>query len=567
MKGRYVAAALLAAPCIGLAQPAAEHEGHHPPPAQAAQPAGGAGMGAMGGEMGEMGAKASKETYPALMALPPGAREQAVRLVRERAQSGRAALDAAYSELVEAGVAGDSARAARAAARLREALALVESGAAAEQALAAGAAPAEVALSWFRREMGLPAMLAAEPRHGFFGLSAFHYVTMATVAAFALMLGFTTVARRRRGAVLAARLAAAPAQPERVAPPAPSVAGGWSGALRVARIFRETADVKTFRFAPTSGEGLPFTFEPGQFLTVAVPLGGKTVKRSYSIASSPCCHGWCEIAVRRVPGGVSEYLHERLREGDVIDASGPYGRFTFRGREAPSVVFIAGGVGITPLMSSIRFLTDQSWSGEIFLIYAAVRRDAIIFREELERLAARHANLHVTFVLSDEPSAEWKGARGFVTAELLQAAVPDLLSRRVHLCGPPPMMKAVGEVLARAGLPAGQLKTELFLSPEAPRPAAAPAAAPALAAATCFFTRSGKHASLGPQQTVLEAAESVGVAIDYSCRQGFCGVCKVKLVQGSVTMEVEDGLASAEKEAGIILACQARSSADVSVEA
>ncbi len=337
----------------------------------------------------------------------------------------------------------------------------------------------------------------------------------------------------------------------------PSVGGGWTGALRVGRIFDETADVKTFRLAPTVGEALPFSFEPGQFLTVSANVGGQVLKRSYSLASSPCCHGWCEITVKRVRGGLSEYLHERIRPGDVLDASGPYGRFTFRGREAPSVVMIAGGVGITPLMSSIRYLTDQSWDGEIFLVYAAARRDALIFREELERLAARHPNLHLTVVLSDEPSAEWTGPRGFVTAELLQAAVPQLATRRVHLCGPPPMMAAVTAELERAGLPPGQLRTEVFLSP------AAPAAAPA----TCFFTRSGRHAPLAPEQTVLDAAEAAGVAVDYSCRQGFCGVCKVKLLQGQVSMAVTDGLASADQDAGFVLACQARSAADVSVDA
>jgi len=346
-----------------------------------------------------------------------------------------------------------------------------------------------------------------------------------------------------------------------------STTGNWSGQLRVARIFQEIADVKTFRLAPLTGEELPFAFEPGQFLTVAVTVDGKVVKRSYSIASSPCCHGWCEITVKHARGGVvSGHLHGQIKVGDVLEASGPYGRFTFRGQEAPNVVLIGGGVGITPLMSSLRFLVDQSWPGEIWLVYACPRLDAVIFREELDYLAKRHPNLHVTLVLGDEPSASWTGARGFVTAELLTQAVPELGTRRIHLCGPPPMMEAVKKALAQLGIAPDHLHTELFLTPEvkpAPKAAATPAAAPA----SCSFARSGKKAALPAEKTVLDAAEDVGVTIDYSCRQGFCGVCKVKLLAGQVTMDVQDGLTPADQSAGFILACQAKATQDLTVEA
>ena len=306
-------------------------------------------------------------------------------------------------------------------------------------------------------------------------------------------------------------------------------------------------------------------FEPGQFLTVSVEIDGKPVRRSYSIASSPCCHGWCEITVKHESGGiVSGYLHTRIKEGDSLDASGPYGRFTFRGHEAPSVVFIAGGVGITPLMSSIRYLTDQSWNGRIDLIYACARLDAVIFREELDQLARRHPNLHVTVILSSEPSGEWKGQRGYVTSELL-AGVPDIRSRRIHLCGPPIMMEAVKKALAALGITGDAIKTELFLS--APPAQARPPGAVLETAVTCSFARSSKSAPLVAGETVLECAESIDVPIEYACRQGYCGVCKLKLLAGNVTMEVQDGLTPADKASGLILACQAKSTADISVDA
>lgn len=603
----------------GLA--ADEHSQHHPggapAPTSPPMPASNSGMGAAGGaamgatsgppgagmgmmsgmmeSMGRMGAPPIKELYPALMELPDlpmERRDEIRRRAHERMQQGASVMAQALDDLSQAAPRDDFASMQAATAGLRAGLGQFESGLAAHRALAEGKAPRNVAVQWFKREMNLLPPTVGERAHGLFGLSTFHYVTMAFTLAAALLFAGLFVARQRRATALADQLAGrnaattAPAaiDASRTAPPlspenaphaghgvrpAPTVSttGSWTGQLRVARIFEETPDTKTFRLAPLMGEALPFAFEPGQFLTVSVDIEGKTIRRSYSISSSPCCQGWCELTVKHARNGaVSGYLHDHVKVGDRLDVAGPYGRFTFRGHEAPEVVMIAGGVGVTPLMSSIRFLTDQSWDGAIHLIYACARLDAVIFREELAYLAKRHANLHVTIVLSDEPSESWTGARGFVNAELLSHRVPDLHRYRIHLCGPPPMMEAVKKALAQAGVAADHVHTELFLSPEV-KPAVAQSESAAVSTATCRFTRSGKTAPLPADHTILDAAEAAGVVIDYSCRQGFCGVCKVKLLSGEVRMEVEDGLSSADKAAGLVLACQAKATRDVAVEA
>ena len=594
------------------AQTPDEHAQHHPAPAdsgepapmQQAGPADGVantarGTGMMGcrgqGCMG-MSGQSARQLYPALMALPdlpPEQRAEIERQAHARMNAGASRMTAAVTEMTDAIARQDFAVMQEATARMSAALGEFESGLAAHRALAEGQAPRNIALRWFKREMSLANPIAATQPHGIFGLSSFHYFSMFLLAAFALLASWMYVARNRRVSALlaslrtgelqpgtagAASFSSEPTTPSAARTPAatpssgepsrvpPSVTGNWAGKLRVARIFQETPTVKTFRLAPVEGPGpLPFMFEPGQFLTVSAAVDGKVVKRSYSIASSPCCHGWCDITVKHESGGiVSGYLHTLIKEGDQLDASGPYGRFTFRGHEAPSVVFIAGGVGITPLMSSIRYLTDQSWNGRIDLIYACARLDAVIFREELDHLARRHPNLHVTIVLSSEPSGEWQGARGYVTSDLL-AGVPDIRSRRIHLCGPPVMMGAVKKALGDLGITGDAIKTELFLSAP-PAQARPPAAAPE-AAVTCSFARSSKSAPLVEGQTVLECAESIGVPIEYACRQGYCGVCKVKLLAGEVTMAVQDGLTPADKSAGLILACQAKAAADVTVDA
>ncbi|NOX56083.1 MAG: 2Fe-2S iron-sulfur cluster binding domain-containing protein [Planctomycetes bacterium] len=351
--------------------------------------------------------------------------------------------------------------------------------------------------------------------------------------------------------------------------------------LRVARIFQETPDVKTFRLVACHGGALPFSYLPGQFLTLTLPVGEKPIRRSYTISSSPTQGYYCEITVKREEHGVgSRYLHDVVKEGDLLEVQAPNGKFVFTGQEADSVVLIAGGVGITPMMSITRALTDMGWSGDIFLIVACRDPEHFIFRDELIRLQRRHRNLHV-FVAMSRLQADVEGYhRGRLTKELLAQWVPDIASRRVHLCGAPPMMEATKQMLTELGVPAESIFTESFGSLQKPHAKEAQETvtkqheakedqdkAEAPAGPTVTFEKSGKSTALWPDETLLEAAERVGVEIDYSCRVGMCGVCTVKLVSGQVTMETDDGLDPDDKAAGMILACQAKADADVTIDA
>src|SRR5262249_40546067 len=151
------------------------------------------------------------------------------------------------------------------------------------------------------------------------------------------------------------------------------------------RIFQETPDVKTFRLMNPLGGVLPFHYLPGQFLTLTILIEGKPVKRSYTIASSPTRHDYAEITVKHKEGGeVSSHLHAQVQEGDLLECSAPSGSFIFTGRECRCILLIGAGVGITPLMSVIRDLTDRSWPGDIYLLDGCRTPQDIIFREELD---------------------------------------------------------------------------------------------------------------------------------------------------------------------------------------
>lgn len=345
----------------------------------------------------------------------------------------------------------------------------------------------------------------------------------------------------------------------------------WKGQLRVGSIVAETPSVKTFRLLPVSGGGvLPFTFVPGQFLNVAFWIGGARMNRSYSISSSPTHREYVDLTVRREPrGAVSRHIVDLLRVGSSIEASGPVGKFTFVGTEADSIVLIAGGVGITPMMSITRYLTERSWSGDIFLIYACRTPTDFIFAHEIGLLEQMHSNVHVTVAMSSPEGTDWKGPRGRVTKELLTQSVPDIASRRIHLCGPLPMMDAVKAFLTELGVAPEQVKTEAFGATK-PAPAAAGTTSKPTAAATgplVTFSNNNKSAKIKDGQTVLELSEELGIGIQNSCRVGTCGLCKVKMTSGEVEMAVQDALDADDKAKGIILACQAKPKSDIAVEA
>lgn len=361
---------------------------------------------------------------------------------------------------------------------------------------------------------------------------------------------------------LRAEVRAARAKATSASPAMPARRKFWSGELTIARIFQETDDVRTFRLVAPDGGSLPFSHTAGQYLNLALTIDGRRVNRSYTIASSPTRAAYCEISVKRTPDGYgSRHLHEAWQEGQRVKVSAPAGRFVFDGHEADRVVLIAGGIGITPMMSVVRSLTDRAWHGEIYLLYGVRRVADLAFRDELAYLQSRFPNLHVQTVVSRDPETPWDGARGHLTQDVIADFVPDLRRGPILLCGPDSMMTAVRTALVDMTIPDLEILQEEFVSPkpgDGPALDTVPVAAGTTdAAPAILFKRSGKSVEPDPQQSVLEAAESAGVELPFECRSGICGQCKTPLVTGRVSMDVADALTAADRARGLILACQA----------
>jgi len=533
--------------------------------------------------------------------LPLERRAEVQELAHTRMKEGTAGLSDGLERLSLAAPGDDFAAMQDALDVMREGLAQFESGLAAHRALAEGSAPRNIALQWFKREMSLVTPSNNPTAGGPFGLSWFHFFSMTLLVGIAAATAWLHFSKVRRTQELLAALTSSPNAPSPTAnnivavesvPTATTIAptstpgGGnqttssplparaqtlskWSGPLVVCRTFDEVQGVRTLRLIASDGGALPLLYLPGQFLTVAVEHEGKSVKRSYTIASSPTVRDYLEITVKREEHGiVSRILHDSVQENDVLNISAPAGKFTFTGEEADSIVLIGGGVGITPLMSVVRYLTDRGWPKPIYLLYCCRTTKDFIFQEELEYLQRRNPNLAVIATMTRERGTVWMGPTGRLTPELISSAVPDLAQQRVHICGPGPMMDAVKDMLTGLQVPTSQVFTEAFGPAKKKAIKTAPDSTPVkVTAAAVTFSSSAVTVPIPADESVLDVADANGVDIDSSCRNGTCGSCKVKLLQGQVTMEVEDGLDDGEKEQGFILACQAMAAEDLVVDA
>lgn len=564
-----------------------EHAQHHPDAAAGdAKEASGAGgmqgMGDMGEMMSRMGVPPPKDIYPSLMDLPNMTAEQRdafERLGHERMRTGTELMSEGFDALLLSSPTQDFEAMQVAVNQLREGLSRFDSGLAAHRVMNSGIPADQAAMEWFKREMNLSTPSTVAYAGGPFGWSWFHASGMAVLVLFAIvMITLYFIKMRRATALLqelttqpvgAAAISAAPAAHvpthETTSAPAirrpPARVDRWQGRLRLAATFSETPDIKTFRFVDPSGGAVPFSYLPGQFMTVDIEHEGRRVKRSYTIASSPTRQEYVEISVKREEHGVvSRALHDTLEDGNELELRAPSGSFTFTGEGEESIVLVSGGVGITPMMSVIRYLTDRAWPGHIYLLHCCRTTDDFCFRDELEYLQRKHPRLNVTATMTRARGSSWVGPTGRLSAGLIRECVPEIAAKLVHLCGPPPMMEALKSTLGELGVPAERIKTEAF--GPAKKAALPTDGAPQTALATVRFTTSGKSAPLAPTATVLEAADDVGVDIDNSCRAGTCGSCKVRLLKGKVTMDVDDALDDADRQAGVILACQAKSSGD-----
>lgn len=332
--------------------------------------------------------------------------------------------------------------------------------------------------------------------------------------------------------------------------------------LLLAQIEQQTYDTKTLRFLiPTETR---LRARPGQFLTFHWFVKGKRVLRSYTISSSPAHPEHVEITAKRIENGcVSNFLHDEAKLGLAVEASGPHGKFYFDEAVHQSVVLIAAGSGITPMISIIRYVDDLRLPTPVTLLYCVRTSNDIIFEAELERLRNSIPNFNYCVTLS-QPHDNWMGKRGHLTREVVFEHVNDLNAPTFFLCGPKGFMDSARQILTTAGVDESRITQESFGEKPVGK---GPNQTHAKLVETIEFVRSQKTCAIPAGSTLLEAAEANGVDIPFGCRQGQCGTCATRVLCGNVQMDTDAGLTDEQRNGGYVLPCVSRAKGNVELVA
>jgi ferredoxin-NADP reductase/MOSC domain-containing protein YiiM len=320
----------------------------------------------------------------------------------------------------------------------------------------------------------------------------------------------------------------------------------WPGMrpMRVTAIDHESATVISVRLAPSDDEpAVPAL--PGQFLTLRlVPdTGAAPLLRTYSLSDAPDAHSY-RISVKREPhGAASEYLHTKLREGDVIDAGAPRGSFVLRPGSRP-VVLVSAGVGATPVMAMLHVLAGERSARQVWWLHGTRNRAEHAFRQEALALLAELPDTHRVICYS-RPGLDDDGfnVEGRLTGEVLeQAGVP--VDADFYLCGPVVFMHDIAAALVARGAPPERISTEVFGPADASTPgiADAPARTPhppagaGGAGPSIAFSRSNLSVAWDESYaSLLELAEACDVPVRWSCRTGVCHTCETQVISGDLS--------------------------------
>jgi glycine betaine catabolism B len=201
--------------------------------------------------------------------------------------------------------------------------------------------------------------------------------------------------------------------------------------------------VKSFRFRPDER----LDFKPGQFFFVGIMIEGVERTKHFSFSNSPTEKGYIEFTKRLTGSEFSNALN-MLKPGDWAKIKAPTGNFTYEGRPE-KVVFLSGGIGITPIRSMCKFAADNNLSSNIVVLYGNNTEADIIFKKDFDAMARSNKRLKIVYTLTSEniDKNTWNGRTGFIDGEMILDEVPDYAERTFYICGPPNMVSNLQEIL------------------------------------------------------------------------------------------------------------------------
>ena len=347
-----------------------------------------------------------------------------------------------------------------------------------------------------------------------------------------------------------------------VAADAGSTPGAWAAWREFRVVRREFEDAAqsqcSFHLQPEDGAPLS-PFKPGQYLTFSLKVpdgaaggsgGTRAVTRCYSLSDRPDPTSY-RVTIKRVPSpaaqpelppGVSSgHFHDQVQVGDVLMVKAPSGHFFIDTDASVPAVFIAGGIGITPMMSMLRWCVAEQPERLVHLYYGVRNSGDHAFKQVLADIAAAHPAFRLNVVYSspgdDDLLAHDYQHGGHIDLALLRRTLPHG-RHQFYVCGPPPMMQSLVPALREWGVRSDDIRFEAF-GPASVRPTGPVSNEPAAASSASIgvrFSRAGRTLIWdGQDANLLDFAERHGLAVDSGCRSGSCGSCQTRLMSGVVT--------------------------------
>ena len=344
--------------------------------------------------------------------------------------------------------------------------------------------------------------------------------------------------------------------------------------LVVQQVVQHSPDVKTFVLGPDASRGTTQLAYPaaGQYICIKLVVDGARISRPYSLSSSPkeALEGHYMLTIKRVDGGIcSGYVLDNWAVGTPVEATAPLGEFTYQPlRDAPTVVGIAGGSGITPFFAMAKAIADGDEQFNLVLLYGSRTKDDILFLSEFSDIQARtNGRFRLVNVLSHQ---QVEGCEhGFITADIIRKYAPEGQPYSVFLCGPQAMYNYVDSQLPALGLRRKYIRHELFGEFRNPQ---AQADYPTSVAAGPFALTvrvQDKQFDIDcrADETLLNAMERHGIVAPSECRSGTCGACHSRLVSGDVYVPAGvDGRRMADLQFGYVHPCCTFALGDVVIE-
>mgnify|MGYP005837600993 CR=1 FL=1 len=341
--------------------------------------------------------------------------------------------------------------------------------------------------------------------------------------------------------------------------------------LKVRKRIQETSETCSLQFIVPEELKNTFLYKPGQYLTLKLLIDGDEERRAYSISSCPTTDDFIQITIKNIDGGfVSNYLVKNVTEDDELEVLPPLGNFTVEPKSENKIqyVMIAGGSGITPLMSMIKSILTSEPLSKIILLYSNKNERNIIFKDELNKLLENYPNsLKIYHFISNQEHTN-NEYFGRLNSELFKNLILEKIDNpkdaEYYLCGPTSLMQSIEQSLDDYGILKEKIHKESFVSSNLYDDEAAKQPLPD------FETRNIKVRVYGQEyeftvendENIITAGIKNGLIFPYSCQIGACSTCRAMLVSGNVFMEIREGLTDAEVEQGYILTCQAHPMSD-----